>query len=128
MKGTQAAAVATGIFVLLVLGWLALATPSPLLAQGEGCLSCHDGLEPIREEGSAMLAAIKGYGQAAGDPEGCVVCHGGDPQADVAEEAHEGAPAGESRRWYALPGLLHHGGHARRWQHFWHHAGSGGDG
>ncbi len=62
-------------------------------AQALGCLSCHEGIEPIREDGSAMLATIRGMGLAYGDPEGCVVCHGGDPSATAAEAAHTGAPA-----------------------------------
>ncbi len=58
----------------------------------KGCMSCHEGIESIREETSAMLAAIKGMGGQHGDPEGCVVCHGGDPKADTAEKAHQGSP------------------------------------
>jgi hypothetical protein len=54
-----------------------------------------------------MLAAIKGYGQAAGDPEGCVVCHGGDPETDVLEEAHQGAPEAVSpKNFYPDPGSI----------------------
>ncbi len=31
-------------------------------------------------------------GTPAGDPDGCVVCHGGNPQAATVEDAHRGAP------------------------------------
>jgi hypothetical protein len=58
----------------------------------EGCLSCHDGIESIREEGSDMLKEINAKGE-------CTTCHGGDPavtgdieDTDAAEEAHTGAP------------------------------------
>ena len=68
------------------------------VAQKHGCLSCHQGIEDIREEGSAMLAQIKGIGAYQGDPGGCVVCHGGNPQGQDAEEAHQGVPENERVR------------------------------
>jgi hypothetical protein len=58
-----------------------------------GCLSCHDGIESIRDEKSAMMALIKARGNGYGDPEGCVICHGGDPAAADAGAAHSGSPA-----------------------------------
>ncbi|MEN8145602.1 MAG: cytochrome C [Gemmatimonadota bacterium] len=58
-----------------------------------GCVGCHEGIEAIREEGSVMLATIRAMGTGHGDPEGCVVCHGGNPAAATAEEAHSGKPA-----------------------------------
>ena len=62
------------------------------LAEKKGCLSCHEGIETIREEGSEMLQQIRDLGKSVGDPEGCVVCHGGNPKATTKEEAHKGAP------------------------------------
>jgi len=56
----------------------------------QGCLRCHRGIESIREEGSIMLRQILSMGKAAGDPAGCVVCHGGDPSAQTKEAAHGG--------------------------------------
>ncbi len=60
----------------------------------EGCLACHNGIENIRSDKSAMMIVIKGMGAVHGDSEGCIVCHGGDPTATEAEAAHSGSPAG----------------------------------
>ncbi|GAB4239348.1 MAG: selenite/tellurite reduction operon c-type cytochrome ExtM [Methyloligellaceae bacterium] len=67
-------------------------TVSAKLAKEKGCLSCHQGIEAIREEGSQMLEQIRDLGKEYGDPEGCVVCHGGNPQATTKDTAHKGAP------------------------------------
>ncbi len=61
-------------------------------ATEEGCLSCHKGIEAIMPPESPMMQQIQALGAAAGDPEGCVVCHGGNPTATTKEEAHTGAP------------------------------------
>ncbi|MFQ5890313.1 MAG: cytochrome C [Gemmatimonadota bacterium] len=78
--------------------------------EGTGCLSCHQGIEPIREEGSGMLLQIRAFGGAFGDPDGCVVCHGGTPDAATAEEAHQGIPEGVPdtgpREFYPDPGSI----------------------
>lgn len=106
MRVKRTAALMGVLVTLAVLGWLALVSPRPSVAQGEGCLSCHDGIEPIREEGSPMLAAIRGLGQAAGDAQGCVVCHGGNPRV-TDEEAHQGAPDGvKAETFYPDPGSI----------------------
>ena len=57
-----------------------------------GCLECHEGIESIRDNKSAMMALIKARGTAHDDPEGCVICHGGDPTATEADKAHQGSP------------------------------------
>jgi len=79
-------------------------------AREKGCLSCHEGIEPIREETSAMLAAIRALGKSQGDPEGCVVCHGGNPQGLTAKAAHQGvpkqAPKTGPKTFYPDPGSL----------------------
>ena len=96
-----------GLF-LLILG-IALSSPSPTFAQDNdaGCLSCHEGIEPIREDGSAMLVTIQAMGQAVGDPEGCVICHGGDPFASSIDDAHKDAPDGIAvETFYPDPGSL----------------------
>ncbi len=62
-------------------------------AQSMGCQSCHEGIEKIREENSAMLLTIEGMGAPHGDPGGCVVCHGGTPTATTMADAHQGIPA-----------------------------------
>ena len=66
---------------------------TPEMAKEKGCLSCHEGIESIRQETSAMMLQIKGIGAANQDPAGCVVCHGGNPLGLTANEAHEGSPA-----------------------------------
>ena len=68
----------------------------------EGCLSCHEGIEDIRDPNTAMMAMIKAKGAPLGDPAGCVVCHGGDPKAALASimPAPEYGPAPEN---YARP-------------------------
>ena len=58
-------------------------TPDPTgdswTGEGDACLSCHEGAEPIHEEGIA--------------PTECVICHGGDGEALTYEEAHVLPPA-----------------------------------
>ena len=68
----------------------ALAQGQPPAQAPSGCMGCHQGIEPIREAGSEMLEEIFAYGQSQGDPDGCVVCHGGDPAAKEKETAHRG--------------------------------------
>ncbi|UCG33943.1 MAG: hypothetical protein JSU68_04760, partial [Phycisphaerales bacterium] len=63
-----------------------------------GCLACHEGIEAIRDPESGMMRGILGMGRSRGDPQGCVVCHGGDPGATTKEEAHGGG------FFYADPG------------------------
>jgi hypothetical protein len=65
---------------------------SAAVAKSKGCLSCHEGIEDIREEGSEMLNQVKALGADVGDPGGCVTCHGGNPQGLTAKDAHKGAP------------------------------------
>ena len=83
---------------------------SPEVAKAKGCLSCHEGIEDIREETSAMLAQIKGMAGPLGDPGGCVVCHGGNPQGLTAADDHQGIPKGISlsgpKTFYPDPGSV----------------------
>ncbi len=72
--------------------YASLTTVTPELAAEKGCLSCHAGIEEIREESSIMLQQIKAMGSIYGDPGGCVVCHGGRPDALTSTEAHSGIP------------------------------------
>lgn len=78
-------------------------------AKRKGCLSCHEGIESIREAGSIMGEQIAGLGAAVGDPGGCVVCHGGTPDAATKEAAHSGVPAELSGpdAFYPDPGSLY---------------------
>ena len=82
----------------------------PEVAEEKGCLSCHEGIESIRQAESGMMAAIKALGGPQGDPDGCVVCHGGNPQGLTAEEAHSGVgpkatPTGP-KTFYPDPGSI----------------------
>jgi len=105
-----------------------------LLSQGHagaaaaGCLSCHDGIEQFAQ--GEMSRWIRERGALSGDPEGCVVCHGGDPNARTEKSAHRGSPAilkkaGGSRGFYPNPGAKQvadltcgqcHVGYAERWR------------
>ena len=75
--------------------WTATSTVSgaraaPADQPASGCMECHQGIEPIREEGAEMLEEILALGEGEGDPVGCVVCHGGDPAAAEKDAAHGG--------------------------------------
>jgi len=67
-------------------------------APNTGCLApgkCHAGIEPIRAHDSQMARKIYEKGSKLGDPNGCVVCHGGNPAEEKdAKRAHTGAPRG----------------------------------
>ena len=86
--------------VLILLAWGVIALDAwasdPIsevypAAANSGCLKCHAGIELIREAGSEMMDQIMDQGQAAGDPAGCVVCHGGDPSiTEDKDAAHAG--------------------------------------
>jgi len=78
--------VAAGLIGCLVSVFPAHAQTSPPNPGEVGCLACHKGIEPIREAGSKMLAEIRDQGDAKTDPEGCCVCHGGDPTAKDKEK------------------------------------------
>jgi hypothetical protein len=82
---------------------------TPEQAKASGCLSCHKGIESIRQESSAMMLLIKAMGGGHGDANGCVVCHGGNPQATTKTDAHSGSPetlktAKGPQTFYADPG------------------------
>ncbi|UJF25219.1 hypothetical protein L0B52_03455 [Suttonella sp. R2A3] len=64
-------------------------------APSEGCLTCHQGIEPIRDHDSLMMQQIYAMSNGMGDPNGCVVCHGGTPEeTEDADLAHSGTPKG----------------------------------
>jgi hypothetical protein len=101
-------ALISGLTVLLVMVGTIMAPTRPSYAQSadSGCLACHEGIADIREEGSVMLATIKSRGVEVGDPEGCVICHGGDPsETETAEFAHQ-SPTGSEIGFYPDPGSV----------------------
>lgn len=66
-------------------------------AEGDYCLTCHQGIEPTRPIESEMMQQIFEKGTALGDPNGCVVCHGGTPaELHNKYRAHSGVPKGSS--------------------------------
>ena len=72
--------------------------PAGYPAPNTGCMApgkCHAGIEPIRAHDSGMAKQIYAMGAKQGDPNGCVVCHAGNPKEEKdAKIAHTGAPAG----------------------------------
>ena len=66
-------------------------------AENAYCLKCHQGIEPSRPLESDMMKQILDKGKALGDPNGCVICHGGNPKETKNKElAHSGAPKGNA--------------------------------
>lgn len=55
------------------------------------CLTCHKGIEDIRNKNSDMMKEIFKVADKAGHKgNDCIVCHGGNPDAKVKEKAHMG--------------------------------------
>ncbi len=95
------------IALMALVGWVGLFSVAS--AEGKGCLSCHDGIEDIRDKNSPMMLQITAIGGSHGDPAGCVVCHGGNPKGKTAEEAHSGVPATMTsgpKTFYPDPGSI----------------------
>lgn len=62
-------------------------------AENKYCLTCHQGIEPARPLDSEMMKQILEMGSKMGDPNGCVVCHGGTSSETVNKDlAHSGVP------------------------------------
>lgn len=77
-------------------------------AEDTHCLACHQGIEPARPLQSDMMKQILEKGSAMGDPNGCVVCHGGNPEESANKNlAHSGVPKGSSLKEFTpVPGAL----------------------
>ncbi len=96
---------------LIGMGTAQAAMSKPAAEKDSGCITCHQGIESIRDEASPMMAMIKAIGSTHGDAEGCVVCHGGNPQASDAKSAHQGSPdslkqAKGAQTFYPDPGAM----------------------
>ena len=53
------------------------------------CVTCHKGIEDIRDKNSDMMQAILKVADKAGHRgNDCIVCHGGNPEATTQEQAH----------------------------------------
>lgn len=76
--------------------------------EGKYCLACHQGIEPTRPLDSEMMKQILEKGAAMGDPNGCVVCHGGTPSETINKhKAHSGVPKGSTLAAFTpVPGAL----------------------
>jgi len=72
-------------------------SPTPAGPGPSGCLSCHRGIESIRDAQSGMMTAIRAKGRGLDDPAGCIVCHGGNPGASTTTAAHAMGRAGGFR-------------------------------
>ncbi len=77
-------------------------------SEGKGCLTCHEGVESIRDPNSEMMKQIAAKGAQVGDPNGCVVCHGGNPNEETDKTlAHKGAPEGNKLDFFTpVPGAM----------------------
>ena len=75
------------------------------------CLTCHKGIEDIRDPKSKMMQEIFKVADKAGVPKNdCVVCHGGNPEATIKEKAHDGTLAyfkenKGPKAFYPAPGI-----------------------
>ncbi|PIE91315.1 MAG: hypothetical protein CR997_01680 [Acidobacteria bacterium] len=77
-------------------------------AEKQYCLSCHQGIMSARSVNSKMMRQIFKRGAEQGDPNGCVICHGGSPQETTdKDKAHNGVPkGGHLKAFTAVPGAL----------------------
>ncbi len=71
-------------------------------AANSGCMSCHAGIELIREPDSEMMQKIMARGLEQGDPAGCIVCHGGDPKETEDKAVAHGGESGDG--FFPAPG------------------------
>ena len=73
------------ILILIVIG--SVAAQQPAAVKVEGCVSCHELIEPMHKYGTTeTLEKIKDGKDAVGLS--CTACHGGNPVSRVKDEAH----------------------------------------
>jgi len=99
------------IFLLLFIGVIIWIVPSAFAGGGCTTKECHEGIADIVPMELQMMQTIKMNGQQHGEPDGCVVCHGGNPKATKKEEAHKGIPptlaqAPGPKDYYPDPGSI----------------------
>jgi len=64
---------------------------SSLYLFSNSCITCHDGIEHIRDNSSTMMKEILKVADKAGAKgNDCVVCHGGNPESDDKNISHSG--------------------------------------
>lgn len=99
---------------LLLLATFGISLVAAATAYGAGGCStqeCHQGIADIKPADHEMMRTIKMNGSQHGDPDGCVICHGGNAKATKKEEAHQGVPptlriAPGPKEFYPDPGSL----------------------
>ena len=96
---------------ILVVFQLFVLNINSAVAAEKGCLACHNGIEKIRDPNSIMMQLITTLSASHGDTSGCVMCHGGDPNATLADAAHNGSPKtltdfGGPKTFYPDPGAM----------------------
>jgi nitrate reductase cytochrome c-type subunit len=66
----------------------------PITKNNNQCITCHKGIEDIRDRKSGMMKAILKIANKAGHKgNDCIVCHGGNPtEAKDKNKAHLGTP------------------------------------
>lgn len=68
---------------------------STFRSKNRHCLACHQGIMPSKDHNSPMMQQIYERGEIYGDPNGCIVCHGGNPnETDNKILAHGKSPEG----------------------------------
>jgi len=104
----QILALLPGLSLLVII----LIQSHTVLASG-GCSTreCHEGISNIVPMELPMMQLIRMNGQQHGDPDGCVVCHGGNPKAVKKEKAHKGIPSSLAmapgpKNYYPDPGSI----------------------
>lgn len=108
--GTAHAQETTNVEVVLPENHPAISINSDLKfpAEESNCLACHQGIEPTRPLDTEMMKQILAKGAALGDPNGCVICHGGTASELLDEDrAHSGVPKGSLLAAFTpVPGAL----------------------
>ena len=100
-------------YLVLVLFGLAGLLPISSGHAADGCTAagCHSGISDIVPMTLGMMQLIKQTGQRHGDPDGCIICHGGNPDAKKKKKAHRSIPssllrAAGPKDFYPDPGSL----------------------
>jgi hypothetical protein len=73
-----------------------MVTLMPVSSQAQkGCTTkdCHQGILDIVPMKFEMMQLIKKNGQRHGDPDGCIICHGGNPNTSKKKKAHKSIPS-----------------------------------
>lgn len=75
------------VAAIMIAAWPSAASPQPTAVKVEGCVSCHGLIEPMHKYGTTeTLEKLKDGKDAVGLS--CTACHGGNPVAQVKEQAH----------------------------------------